>query len=187
VLILLTTFDNRFENRKMNVNTLTILVMKKVKHSAVLIALFCSTMALFSGKTYAQEQYKTAAGLLIDMGDGVTLVGPHIKNFFTANHGGEGAVLFGNDLTVLQAQYQYHQQVTNANGLQWYLGVGPSFIFGDNSDTEVSLVSSLGLDYKITNAPLSLSFDWRPRMMFYDGDSDFLPGRFGLGFRFVFK
>jgi len=159
--------------------------MKKVKLTYVLTAIFCSIILLFS--TNAKAQYKTGAGLLIDVGDGVTLVGPHIKNFFTPNHGGEGALLFGSDLTVLQAQYQYHQGIANADGLQWYLGAGPSFIFSGNSDTEVSLISSLGLDYKITNAPLSLSFDWRPRMVFYDGDSDFLPGRFGIGFRFVFK
>ena|SRR5690606_30170299 len=172
----------------MNLNTLTTLIMKKVKLSLVLTAIFCSSILMFSKNAQAQqEQYKTAAGLLIDVGDGVSLVGPHIKNFFSANHGGEGALLFGGGLTVLQAQYQYHKGVANADGLQWYLGAGPSFIFGDNSDTEVSLVTSLGLDYKITNAPLSLSFDWRPRMVFYEGDSEFLPGRFGIGLRFVFK
>lgn len=159
--------------------------MQKVKFTLILTAIFCSTTLFLA--TNAQAQYKTAAGLLIDVGDGSTLVGPHIKNFFSPNHGGEGALLFGNNLTVLQAQYQYHQQIANAEGLQWYLGAGPSFLFSDNSDTEVSLVSSFGLDYKISNAPLSLSFDWRPRIVFYDGDSDFLPGRFGIGFRFVFK
>lgn len=159
--------------------------MRNVKFIHVLTVIFCSTILFLS--TNAQAQYKTGAGLLIDVGDGSTLVGPHIKNFFTPNHGGEAALLFGDNLTVLQAQYQYHQGIGNAEGLQWYLGAGPSFLFSDNSDTEVSLVSSLGLDYKITNAPLSLSFDWRPRMVFYDGDSDFLPGRFGIGIRFVFK
>ena len=28
------------------------------------------------------QDYKTAAGLAIDFGDGSTLVGPHIKHFF---------------------------------------------------------------------------------------------------------
>ena len=159
--------------------------MKKAKTTPVLIAVFCSALLIFSSNV--QAQYKTAAGLLIDVGDGATLVGPHIKNFFTPNHGGEGALLFGSGLTVLQAQYQYHKEIDGAQGLQWYLGVGPSFIFSEGSDSDISLVSSLGLDYKIPNAPLSFSFDWRPRLMFYEGDSEFLPGRFGLGFRFVFK
>jgi len=169
----------------MNLKTLIISSMKKVKFTLVLAAIFCSSILLFS--TNAQAQYKTGAGLLIDVGDGTTLVGPHIKNFFTPNHGGEGALLFGSGLTVLQAQYQYHQGISGAEGLQWYLGAGPSFIFSSGSDSEISLVTSLGLDYKITNAPLALSFDWRPRVMFYEGDSEFLPGRFGIGFRFVFK
>lgn len=171
----------------MNLNALTILIMKKVNLTFILTAIFCSSILLFSTSAQAQKApYKMGAGLLIDVGDGATIVGPHIKNFFTANHGGEAALLFGDDLTVLQAQYQYHQGIANADGLQWYIGAGPSFLFSD-SDTDISLVSSLGLDYKIPKAPLSLSFDWRPRMVFYENNSDFMPGRFGIGFRYVFK
>lgn len=159
--------------------------MKKVKLTHLFAFIVCSAFAFIS--TSAQAQYKTAAGLHIDAGDGTTLVGPHIKTFFSPNNAGEAAVLFGGGITALQAQYQYHQGISGAEGLQWYLGVGPSFLFGDNSDTEISLLTALGLDYKIANAPLDLSFDWRPRLVFYDGDSEFLPGRFGIGLRFVFR
>lgn len=158
--------------------------MKKLKISHLVAVFFCSAILMFSSN--AKAQYRTGAGLLIDFGDGATLVGPHIKHFFSANNAVEGAVLFNNNFTSIQALYQYHQGISGAEGLQWYLGAGPAFSFAD-SNSDISLVGTLGLDYKITNAPLALSFDWRPRMAFYDGGSDFLPGRFGLGFRFVFK
>ena len=37
------------------------------------------TMSITNAKA---QDYKTAAGLAIDFGDGATLVGPHIKHFF---------------------------------------------------------------------------------------------------------
>jgi hypothetical protein len=42
------------------------------------------------------------------------------------------------------------------------------------------------MDYKFKDVPLSLALDWRP---FIDigGVDGFLPGRFGLGFRYVIK
>jgi|SRR5690606_2621014 len=158
--------------------------MKKVKITHLVAVLFCSAVLMFSSN--AKAQYKTGAGLLIDLGDGATFVGPHIKHFFSTNNAVEGAVLFANSVTAIQALYQYHQGIAGAEGLQWYLGAGPTFAFA-NSESDISLAGALGLDYKIANAPLALSFDWRPRLEFYDGGSDFLPGRFGLGFRFVFK
>lgn len=159
--------------------------MKKVKITHLVAVLFCSAVLLFSS-SQAQAQYRTGAGLLIDLGDGATLVGPHIKHFFSANSAIEGGVLFGSNITSIQGIYQYHQAISGAEGLQWYLGAGPAFSFA-NSDSDIALVGTGGLDYKISGAPIALSFDWRPRLTFYDGGSDFLPGRFGLGFRFVFN
>jgi len=45
----------------------------------------------------------------------------------------------------------------------------------------------VGLDYKLSGAPLAIGFDWRPSI--YVGDNPFLgteAGRFGLAFRFIF-
>ena len=38
--------------------------------------------------------YNTGIGLLVDVGDGATLVGPPVKHFFSRNNAGEFAVLF---------------------------------------------------------------------------------------------
>ena len=151
--------------------------------------LFAGVALLFAtvfGITNAQAQtYKTGAGLLIDVGDGTTLVGPHVKHFFSGNNAGEFAVLFGGHTTWIQAMYQYNKGISGAQGLMWYVGVGPTVGFG-NGDSVFGVVPTAGLDYKIQGAPLDLSFDWRPRIMFYDGDSDFVAGRFGIGLRFTF-
>lgn len=146
------------------------------------LSIFLSTICM--SNLHAQS-YKTGAGLLVDLGDGGTLVGPHVKHFFSGNSAGELSVLFGNNSTTLQALYQYNKSISGAQGLMWYVGVGPAISFGDG-DSVFSLVPTAGLDYKISGAPIDLSFDWRPRIGFYDGDSDFVAGRFGLGLRFTF-
>lgn len=131
------------------------------------------------------QTYKTGAGLMVDVGDGATLVGPHVKHFFSTNSAGEFSVLFGGDATTVQALYQFNKGIGGAKGLMWYVGIGPSVSFGDG-DSLFGIVPVAGLDYKIQGAPLDLFFDWRPRAVFYDGDSDFIAGRFGLGLRFTF-
>lgn len=141
-------------------------------------------MALGSTTVNAQT-YRTGAGILIDFGDGSTWVGPHLKHFFSAHNAGEFSVLFGDHTTTVQAMYQYNQKFAGAQGLMWYVGVGPAVSFHKHSST-FSVVPTVGLDFKIPRAPLDLSFDWRPRMFFYDGESDFVGGRFGLGMRLTF-
>lgn len=77
----------------------------------------------------AQTTYKTGVGLMIDVGDGGTLVGPHVKHFFDNNQAGEATLQFGTGLTTLQLMYQYHQPVQEAQGLQWYVGLGGAWHF----------------------------------------------------------
>ena len=153
--------------------------MRKLLLLAVLAA------GLSTTQSYAQANYKTAAGLTVDFGTGITLVGPTVKHFFQENHAGQFEVLFGNNYTVIEAFYQYHGQIDNAAGLKWYAGVGPGVgLYDGGSDFLLRPLG--GLDYKINNVPLDFSFDWRPILTFYDGGSDFEPARFSLGFRYAF-
>ena len=139
---------------------------------------------LFANGSQAQT-YKTSAGITIDFGDGSTLVGPAIKHFFSAHDAIQGEILFGNNATYLQAFYQYNAQFSSGAGLNWYLGVGPSIgLYDGGSSFYVRPVA--GLDYKVTNAPLSLSFDWRPSIYIGYG-ADFEPTRFGIGMRYIFN
>ena len=139
---------------------------------------------LYFGNSAKAQSYQNAAGLSIDFGDGSTLVGPAIKHFFDRHNAGQAELTFGGDQTFLGAFYQYQDKIQNAGGLNWYLGVGPQLAFG-HGNTDFYIRPMIGLDYKIAQAPLALSFDWRPA--FYVGDnSDFTAARFGLGFKFVF-
>lgn len=138
----------------------------------------------FSFATQAQSTYRTALGLGIDFGEGATLVGPSIKHFFNGPHAGMGEFTFGNHITSFTALYQYHGDISNANGLMWFAGIGPSIMFAD-SYSEFMLRPNAGLDYRITNTPLTFSFDWRPIISFEEYSDTFTPGRFGLGIRFA--
>lgn len=155
--------------------------MRKVFILGVVLAGFLLTATVSN----AQSTYKTGVGLGIDFGNGSTLVGPSVKHFFTPNNVGQFDVLFGNNYTVIEGFYQYHKDIANAAGLQWYAGAGIGVgLFDGGSDFLVRPL--VGLDYKITNVPLSFSFDWRPTLFIGNGDSDFEAGRFGLGFRYTF-
>jgi hypothetical protein len=127
---------------------------------------------------------QTSAGLTVDFRDGSTLVGPAIKHFFSKNTAGQAELTFGGDATYIGAYYQYQAGIKNAAGLDYYLGIGPQLGFG-NGNTDFYIRPMAGLQYKIDNTPLNISFDWRPA--FYIGDnSDFTAARFGLGLRFSF-
>lgn len=148
------------------------------------IASFAAATIFGIWDTQAQT-YKTGAGLLVDVGEDFTLVGPHVKHFFSKNSAGELGVLFGGDATTIQALYQFNNEIPGAKGLMWYVGLGPAISFSDGY-SEFSIVPVGGLDYKVSGAPIDLFFDWRPRVFIYDGDTDFHAGRFGLGVRFTF-
>ncbi|HET8828455.1 MAG TPA: hypothetical protein VFM79_03905 [Pelobium sp.] len=143
----------------------------------------------------AQSTYKNSIGLGVDFGNGSSLVGPSFKHFFNGNSALQAEVLFGNHSTRLQAFYQYHQGIKGAQGLNWYIGGGPGFNFYDkhdhnhndyhDHDTQFLLIPQLGLDYKISGAPIAIDFDWRPTA-YIGNSSGFEAGRFGFGFRFTF-
>lgn len=147
-------------------------------------------VALIAGSFTANAQdYKTGLGLGLDFGNGATLVGPSIKHFFNAKGAGQAEVLFGNNNTAINLFYQHHGNISGAQGLKWFVGVGPSlhfFDYGNFESTTFAIKPTAGLDYKIPGAPISFAFDWRPSIFFYDNDTDFEPGRFGLGFRYTF-
>jgi hypothetical protein len=153
-----------------------------IKKNVISVA-FVACMCLNSFLVTAQSEYKTAAGLSLDFGSGGTFVGPSIKHFFTERSAGDVELLFGTRITMVNLLYQYHGNIENAVGLKWYAGIGPSILLGSGSSS-FAVRPLVGMDYKFKDVPLSLALDWRP----YIGDGDgFLPGRFGLGFRYVIK
>ena len=135
--------------------------------------------------TVSAQNYRTGAGLFIDFGDGSTLVGPHVKHFFTNQIAGQGLVLFGSGITALGADVSYNAIIPGAQGLSWNIGLGPQAWIGKNN-TIFALRPAVGLEYKIPGAPLNIGLDWRPAWILTD-DSDFEAGRFGLALRYTFR
>lgn len=154
--------------------------MKKHFYLLALAGLF----VLFSQERAHSQTYRTGAGLFIDFGDGRTYVGPHIKHFFSTHNAGQAMVLFADNRTIIGAEYSYNDQISGANGLSWYVGVGPQAMLRKR-DSYFMIRPTAGLEFKIPSAPLAASFDWRPMWILNDG-SDFVPGRFGIGFKFTF-
>jgi len=141
----------------------------------------------------AQARYKTALGLGVDVGDGPTLVGPQVKHFFDGQNAGNAQVLFADHATTLGVDYSYNQAIRGANGLNWYVGVGPQLTFVERSNywfsddrTYFAIRPAVGLEYTIPTAPLAFHFDWKPWWNLTN-DSNFEPARFTLGFKFAFK
>ncbi len=158
--------------------------MRKSFFAGAIVIMLMFSASSVSAQSATGSDYTNAIGLGIDFGNGGTLVGPSFKHFFTENHVGLAELLFGNRTTAIQVFYQYHQEIEGASGLRWFAGAGPSIHLYKGGST-FGLGPQGGLDYKIPSVPLSFSFDWRPRLLFHSGDSDFEAGRFGLGFRYA--
>ncbi|WP_153799511.1 hypothetical protein [Foetidibacter luteolus] len=158
-----------------------------MKHKILVAFLFVS--ALCAVKSMAQKSsgtsYTNAVGMRVEFGSEYgTFAGISGKHFFDTHNAGELHVVFGNNTTLIGAEYQYHGDIENAAGLKWYAGFGPGVAFSDGT-TDVLIRPIIGLDYKINQVPLSFGFDWRPAFVVTHG-SDFNAARFGLGIRYAF-
>lgn len=151
---------------------------------SVLFTIVITLCLLAYTKESAAQTYRTGAGLFIDFGDGSTYVGPHIKHFFSTHNAGQAMVLFADNRTIIGAEYSYNDQISGANGLSWYVGIGPQAMLR-RRDSYFMIRPAAGLEFKIPGAPLATSFDWRPMWVLNDG-SHFVPGRFGIAFKFTF-
>ena len=150
--------------------------------------LFAAILALGVNQLQAQN-YNNALGLVVDLGDGETLFGPQYKHSFDGKNAGNVQVMFGDNITVLGADYTYNQRFSGTNGLGWYVGVGPQLSFIDRTygdKTYFAIRPQVGLEYKIPSAPLAMHFDWKPWWNLTN-DSNFEAGRFSLGFKYVFN
>lgn len=151
--------------------------------------LLVAVMALGISQVNAQN-YKNALGVVVDLGDGETLVGPQFKHSFDGKNAGNVQVMFGDHVTVLGADYTYNQSFSGTNGLGWYVGVGPQLTFVDgghfDDKTFFAIRPQAGLEYKIPSAPLAFHFDWKPWWNLTN-ESDFEAGRFSLGFKYTFN
>ncbi len=158
----------------------------KLKFTYFLTVFFTLTTAsVLAQSKVGTSSYKNAVGLRIDFGRGATGFGPNFKHKFSTTASIDAAILFfEGDIVGLGADYEYNAAVAGAPGLQWYAGIGPQFLFR-NETTDIGVRPVGGLDYKIPGAPLNFSFDWRPLFLF-SPHTDAEAGRFGLSLRAAF-
>ena len=134
-------------------------------------------------------EYRTAIGMRI-LFDGPT---PSfgVKHFFNPTSALEGAILLPEDAFAIEGLYEYQQAFAGAKGFYWYGGAGLLLLFPDNetgdSDAYFGLPFVIGLEYKITGAPIVIGFDWQPLIWLSDVEDRFNAKQVGLTVRLAFK
>ncbi|MBP9215397.1 MAG: hypothetical protein KBF36_12605 [Chitinophagaceae bacterium] len=135
------------------------------------------------------SSYKTALGFKAYPG------AISIKHFTKSNVAIEGLGYFWNYGSRITGLYEFHGNVNGAPGLKWYAGPGAHIGFWNdkwkkeysNRDNGVAIGIDgvLGLDYKITGAPINLSIDWQPSFNLV-GYNYFEGGWGGIAIRYTF-
>ncbi len=158
--------------------------MKKLLVLTFVVFAAVSVHAQSMGSTY-----RTALGLKVYPA-AIT-----VKHFVANNRAVEGLGYISQDGFRLTGLYEIHGDFTGAEGLKWYVGGGAHLgVWSDtwkqsypyrNHGPAFGVDGVLGLDYKIKNAPLNLSFDWQPSFNFV-GYNYFEGGWGGLGIRYTF-
>ena len=158
-----------------------------MKRTIVLLIAFTMlniTLSNAQSSSSNSSTYTTALGVKF-YPTGITL-----KHFISDKHALEGLGYFYNYGFRITGLYEIYGDINNAPGLRWYIGPGAHVGFyntkyGGGSSAGVDGV--LGLDYKVTNAPLNLSLDWQPSFEFGDNfNNGFSGGWGGFGIRYTF-
>ena len=155
--------------------------MKKIFLPLLVMLLSLTTMG--QRKTYTSTSYRTALGVKVWDGGGITL-----KHFVNAGTALEGIGYFWKQGFRITGLLEIHGPISGSSNLKWYIGPGAHIGFyntkyGDGTFFGVDGV--LGLDFKCKTAPLNLSLDWQPSFEF--GDNRGFAGSWGgLGIRYTF-
>ena len=158
--------------------------MKRVFVMLIALTMLNITISNAQSSSSNSSTYTTALGVKF-YPTGVTL-----KHFISDKHALEGLGYFYNYGFRITGLYEIYGDINNAPGLRWYIGPGAHVGFyntkyGGGSSAGVDGV--LGLDYKVTNAPLNLSLDWQPSFEFGDNfNNGFSGGWGGFGIRYTF-
>ena len=155
------------------------------------IALSLSVIAFTANaqKMALGSTYKTAIGVQFYPG------AISVKTFTQNNLALEGLLYFWDYGTRFTGLYEIHGDINGVDGLKYYIGPGAHVGFWNNtwkdhfpsrSDGFMFGVDGvIGLDYKISGAPINVSISWQPSFNFV-GYSYFEGGWGGLGIRYAF-
>ncbi len=158
--------------------------MRKVILSTALVFSFIVSQAQSTGSSY-----RTALGLKF-WPAGIT-----IKHFVGNNRALEGIGYFWDHGFRFTGLYEIHGDINGARGLKWYVGPGAHIgVYNEiwyhdghyygSGDVSLGLDGVLGLDYKISGAPINLSLDFQPsfEILYHP----YFSGWGGLAIRYTF-
>lgn len=151
------------------------------KYLFILCALFMGTTISAQNKTAESLTYKTAAGIKVWNGAGLSL-----KTFIADKSALEFIGFFNSDGVRITGLYEYHGELNTEGNLKWYGGPGAHVGLYKGSNTSFGVDGVIGLDYKFNNMPLNISLDWQPTIEFLGGKSAFIGSWGGLGIRYTF-
>ena len=151
-------------------------------------------VALLTAHSNTQAQsmgsdYRTALGIKFWPG------GIDVKHFIRDDRALEGVAYFWDHGFRFTGLYEFHGDINGAPGLKWYVGPGAHFgvynegwyhdnHYYDDGGASFGIDGVLGLDYKISGAPIDLSLDINP--YFEMLHHPFVDVWGGLGIRFTF-
>jgi hypothetical protein len=155
--------------------------------AAVLFA--ATTVSQAQGKSNVGSGYRTALGIKFWPG-GIT-----IKHFVGDNRALEGIGYFWGHGFRFTGLYEIHGNINGAPGLKWYVGPGAHIgaynevwyhggHYYNSGDVSLGIDGVLGLDYKISGAPINLSLDFQPSLELLS--HPYFSGWGGLAIRYTF-
>ena len=139
--------------------------------------------------TISAQNYRTGIGARVGFFNGLT-----VKHFVNRNNAVEGILNFRWDGVIITGLYEWQYPLPNAQGFEYYLGVGGHIgIFDDykwhdkkhknHSSTIVGLDLILGLEYTFPQAPFTIGLDYKPAFNFI-GDNRVWADGLALNIRF---
>ncbi|KAF0241577.1 MAG: hypothetical protein FD183_664 [Chitinophagaceae bacterium] len=145
--------------------------------------------ASLNAQTNMGSNYTTAMGVKLYPG------AVSVKHFLSKGKAVEGLGYISSDGFRVTGLYELHYPLGQVDGLQWFVGGGAHLgIWSDawkakypgrNNGLALGVDGILGIDYKITGAPLNISFDWQPSFNLI-GYNYFEGGWGGLAIRYTF-
>lgn len=149
---------------------------------------------IFMGSTALAQKhsayYQTAVGIKFFPG-AVTA-----KHFISNHNALEGVAYFWDYGVRVTGLYEIHKEISDVDGLQWYIGPGAHVGFWNSNwaaaypnratGMNLGIDGVLGLDYKVNDLPLNISIDWQPSINLV-GYSYFQGGWGGIGLRYTIE
>jgi hypothetical protein len=151
---------------------------------AVTVLMFVGIAGAKAQEVNTSSSYTTAVGLKFYPG-ALT-----VKHFINDGAAIEGIGYFASYGFRITGLYEFHHDISDVEGLKWYVGPGAHVGFYDTrygGGAGIGIDGVLGLDYKFQGAPINASVDWQPSFEFgSNGYNGFVGGWGGLAIRYTF-